>query len=60
LPLTASEEKLQVEEHATSHPRGIGPIARTTMLGMDGKRPQKSTVRTYGRRKARGEPDQAG
>jgi DNA helicase-2/ATP-dependent DNA helicase PcrA len=60
LPLITPEDKLQVAKHGASHPRGSLPVARTTLPGMEAKRSRKSNMRTHGRRKARGEADEAG
>ncbi len=60
LPLITAEEKLQVAEHGVSHRRGFLPVARSALLGMKGKRPQKSSMGKQGPRKERSEGDEPG
>ena len=53
LPLISPEEKLQVVEHSASHPQGLLPVPRRTLLGMEKRRLQRSSMRKQGRRRSR-------
>src|SRR4029450_6473276 len=59
LPLISPEVKLQVVEHSASHPRGLLPVSHRILLGMEKKKPQRSSMRKQGRRKSRSDANES-